>query len=429
MKVELKKLPKSEVELTITVPHDFYKKWEKKALEEISKELKVAGFRPGNIPEDIIRQQVRPEGIKSATLDFVIPQSYSEAVQKNEIQAIAQPQVDIVKDVEKDGDEFVYKVIVPVMPEVEMGDYKKIKVEKKPVKVEKKSIDDTVKMILDRQATWKDVTRKAGKEDRAEVNFEGFDEEGKPIPNTASKNHPVILGSATMVPGFEDGIIGMEIGEEKEIEVEFPKDYHAAAMQGKKVKFKITLNRLEEKEAQKLDEAMIEKVTGQKQTEEAFRALIEEDLQAELEKRGQQEHENKVVAEIIKITKAELPEALVAQELTQMMDEQKARAKQQGLEWEQYLTHLKKTEDDFKKDHRKTAEDRILARLGVQRILKEAEIEASDEETEVKIKELSEKYPKDQRDSVIEHYMKDKQAFQYMKNSLAADKLFDMMTK
>jgi len=428
MKVDIKKLPKSEVELTITVPYETYQKWEKKALEDIGKKIKVSGFRPGSIPEDVIRQNVQPESIKASTLDHVLPQTYAEAVRENNLQVVTQPKVDIKSTVEKEGDEFVYTAVVAVMPEVKMGDYKKIKVARKPVKVEPKNIDDTIQMIMERYAEWKDVERKAKEGDRAELAFEGFDEKGEAIPNTASKNHPVILGSKTMVPGFEEAVIGMGKGETKEFEVKFPKDYHAQPMQGKNVKFKVTLNRLEEKKEQKLDEEMIEKITGKKQSVEDFKKLVEEDLKKEMEQRNRQDHDNAVVSEVIKITKAELPEALLEQELGMMMEEQKRRVQQQGLSWEQYLQHVKKTEDDFKKDHRKGAEERVLARLGIQHIIKDADLKVEEGEVDKKIEEVINQYPPEQQKAAREHFEKDENARRNFRHNMAADKLIDMLS-
>ncbi|MBN2095906.1 trigger factor [Candidatus Peregrinibacteria bacterium] len=429
MKVDIKKLPKSEVELTITVPYETYQKWEKKALEDIGKNIKISGFRPGNIPEDVIRKNVEPESIKAATFDYVLPQTYAEAVQKNDLHVVAQPKVDIKKTVEKEGDEFVYTATVAVMPEVKMGDYKKIKVARKPAKVEAKSIDDTIQMIMDRYAEWKDVERKAEEGDRAELAFEGFDEKGEAIPNTVSKNHPVILGSKTMVPGFEEAVAGMGKGETREFEVKFPKDYHAKPMQGKKVKFKVTLNRLEAKKEQILDEDMVEKITGKKQSVEEFKKLVEEDLKKEIEYRNSQAHDNAVVSEVIKITKADLPEALIEQELGMMLEEQKRRVQQQGLSWEQYLGHIKKTEDDFKKDHRKGAEERVLARLGIQHIIKDADLKVEEQEVDKKIQEIISQYPEEQQKMARDHFEKDDNARRNIRHNMAADKLIDMLSK
>jgi trigger factor len=429
MKAEVKKLPKSLVEITITVPYEDYKKAEKQAIEEISKEIKVDGFRSGHIPEDVVREKVGDTDVHAVTIEKLIPITYSQAVKEHDVQVIAQPKVDIKKHVKKEGDEMIYTATVAIMPEVKMGDYKKIKVKKSEVKVEKKQIDDTVQMIMDRFAEWNDVKRKAEKGDRAEVAFEGFDEKGKAIPNTASKNHPVVLGTNTMVPGFEDEIIGMEVGGTKEFDIKFPKEYHVKSMQGTKVHFKLILNRLEEKKEQELNEAVIEKITGQKQSIDDFKKRVEEDLKVEMQSRIQREHDNKVVQEIIKITKAELPEELVDQEIEVLKNEQKQRVQQQGLKWEQYLQHIKKTDEDFAKDHRKIAEERLLARLGVTHILKDSKIQVTDDEVDKKIEELAKGYPKEYQQKFLEYYKKGSDGYRSLKNNMAADKLIEMLTK
>ena len=429
MNVKIKKLPKSQVELTIAVPYETYLKGEKMALEEISKELKIDGFRAGHIPEDVIRKHVKEEAIRATAMEKILPQTYADAVKKHNIQVIAPPKVDIKSPIKKEGDELVYVATVAIMPEAKVGDYKKIKVAHPKVKVGNKQIEETIQMVLDRSAEWKDVKRKAKKEDRVEVAFEGFDDKGNSIPNTASKNHPVILGSNTMIPGFEDKIIGMNIGEDKEFDITFPKNYHATAMQGKKVKFKVTLGRLEEKIEQKLDKELIKKVTGQEQSVADFKKAIEADLLNEMNMRAKQEHDNKVVQEIIKITKADLPDMLIEEEIKYMLKDQKERIKQQGLTWEQYLKHIKKTEEDFIKDHQKIAKERILARLGTQVILKDAKIEVSDEKVNEKINELASRYPEDQQKHLREHYKKESDNYRGLKNNIAADKLIEMLTK
>ncbi len=429
MKVDIKKLPKSEVQLTITVPYDIYQKWEKKALEDLGNHIKVDGFRAGSIPEDIIRQNVTEEVLKGSTLDYLLQQTYAEAIQKNDIHVIARPKVDIKTDIKKEGDDFVYEAVVAVMPEIKMGDYKKIKITREEAKVEPKKIEETMQLVMDRFAEWENIDRKAKKGDRGELEFEGFDEEGKAIPNTASKNHPVVLGEGVMVPGFEDAVMGMGVGEKKEFDVTFPKDYHAQPMQGKKVKFKLSLTRLEEKKEQKMDDAMVEKITGEKQNVADFKKRVEEDLKVEVEKKNKQEFENKVVTEILKITKVDVPETLIDQEIEGMLGEQKQRVQQQGMEWDKYLEHIKKTEDDFKKDMKNPAEERIKARLGVQEVIKEAKIEVSDKEVEEKMEEMLKKYPEDQQKQAREQFEKDDKAAAYLRNEISADKLFEMFTK
>jgi len=429
MATELKKLPKSQVELTITVPYAAYMDAEKKALQEISKEMKVDGFRSGHIPEEVVREKAGPQVIQSYTLEFIIPTSYSAAVKEHDLPVIAQPKVEIKTPVQKEGDDLVYTATVSVMPEVKLGDYKKIKIKKQPVKVTEKEVNETIEMIVNRFAEWKDVDRQAKTGDRAELDFEGFDEAGKGIPNTASKNHPVVLGSKSLIPGFEEAIEGMKVGEEKEFPIEFPSDYHAKEMQGKKVTFKTKLGRLEERLSQELDESMVEKLTGQKQSVDEFKKRVEEDLKREMEQRAQAEVDNKVVAEIIKITKVELPDSLIDDEIALLKDERKQAVTRQGLTWEQYLQHVKKSDDEFAKDHRKPAEERLLARLGVNQIIKEEKVEASDEDVDKRIQEIVSGYPSEQKDKVMEYYKKGSEAYRILKNNLSADKLINMFVE
>ena len=200
-------------------------------------------------------------------------------------------------------------------------------------------------------------------------------------------------------------------------------------MQGKKVKFKLSLTRLEEKKEQKMDDAMVEKITGEKQNVADFKKRVEEDLKVEVEKKNKQEFENKVVTEILKITKVDVPETLIDQEIEGMLGEQKQRVQQQGMEWDKYLEHIKKTEDDFKKDMKNPAEERIKARLGVQEVIKEAKIEVSDKEVEEKMEEMLKKYPEDQQKQAREQFEKDDKAAAYLRNEISADKLFEMFTK
>lgn len=426
MKAEIKKLPKSQVELTITVPYADYAKAEKQAVEKVSKEIKVDGFRSGSIPEDVVREKAGPGTIQSVTLETIIPISYSAAVKEHEVQVISQPKIEIKDHVQKEGDNFVYTATASVMPEVKLGDYKKIKVKKQKVKVTDKELNETLEMVMNRFAEWKDVERPAKMGDRAELDFEGFDESGKALSNTASKNHPIVLGSKAMVPGFEDALVGMKAGEEKEFKIDFPKEYHAKEMQGKKVTFKVKVGRVEEKTEQKLDATLVKKITGQELSVDDFKKRVEDDLKREMEQRSQAEVDNKVVQEIIKITTADLPDSLIEDEINLLKDERKQAISRQGLTWEQYLSHIKKTDDDFAKDHRKPAEERLLARLGVNQIINAEKVETADEDVDKRIAEMVGNYPDEQKQKVLEYYKKDSEAYRALKNNMSADKLINM---
>lgn len=429
MKVDIKKLPQSEVELIITVPFDVYKDLENKALDELNKDTKVEGFRSGHIPTDVLKENLPPEKLMNKTLDILFPQTYVKAVQENNLQVISQPKVEIKQMVKKDGDDFIYSAVTAIMPEIKMGDYKSIKIEKPSVELVEKDIEDAKKMLMDRFAEWQNVEREAKNGDRVETDFEGFDEEGKSIPNTSSKNHPIILGSKTMIPGFEEAILNMKTGENKEFNITFPKEYHAKNMQGKKVKFKITVNRIEEKKKQELNEELIEKITNKKQSIKEFEELLRRDLKKEKEKSINHAHDNKVVAELIKLIDVEIPTILIDQELNSMLEEQKHHVSRQGLKWEDYLKHIKKTEDDFKTDHLKDARERVKARFAIQYVIKDAKIEASDEEVQKEINRIIETAKDEEHKKQITEYYKNEQAVHALKHNLAADKLMALLTK
>ncbi|MBI5411745.1 trigger factor [Candidatus Peregrinibacteria bacterium] len=427
MKIVIKKLPKSTIELTIEIPYDAYKKWEAHALQEINKNLKVAGFRSGHIPEDVVRQNVPESYVQERILDFVVPQTYVEAIRQEKIVPIAQPKVEIKQTVKKEGDTFIYTALVAVMPEVKIGDYKKIKVAREKVEVKPAQITEVIGQILDRFATFHAVERPAAMGDRAEVTFEGFDEKDRPIEKTKSANHPIVLGSKTFIEGFEEALVGMKKGETREFPLTFHKKYHDAALRGKKVKFRATLHILEEKKVPELTEETIEKIMKSKQTVEQFKKQVEADLKTEMEQRARDAQESKIIEEIVKMTKIELPDPLIDEELQFLLKNQQERVREQGVTWEQYLRHIKKTEADFFKDNRPQAEKNLIARLGVQTLIKEAKITVDDKEIEAKIQELIGSYPESERKKVTEYYQKGSKGYDRLHSHLAVDKLMAIL--
>jgi len=428
MKTTLKKLPKSQVELTLHAPYARYMEAEKKALQEANQHLKIDGFRPGYIPENIVKQNLKPNYLRQATLDHLLPKVLMQAAKENNLSILTSPKIDVKTKQPKEGEEIVLVATMDVMPEVTLGNYEKVKVKKKPVSVEKKQIEETIAMIMDRFAVWKDVDRMAKLDDRVEVDFEGFDEKGQPVANTKSKNHPLILGSKSFIPGFEEELVGLKVGDEKSFDITFPKDYHAANMQGKKVTFKVNVGRLEEKEKQTLDEALVEKITGEKQSVEDFKKKVEEDLTFETTQRLQAEHDQAIVDELLKVAQLELPESLIQQELAEIREERKRQLAQQGLNWEQYLNYIKKTEDDFNKDHLELAQRRATSRLVVSQVMKELDIKVSQDEVDAELEKRAEKLPEANRAEFKKHYAPGSQGRRILMNNMAADRLMQHFT-
>ena len=279
MDYKIKNLPKSEVEITVTVPEDKLPKYMAKAAEEISKDVKVKGFRPGHVPADVLEGHADKKLIEARAQELAIQDTYVEIVIKEKIQVVSRPKVKIEKE-----SPLVYVVTVAILPEVKVKDHKSIKVPKKEVKVTDKDIEEVLMDLKKRATTYKDVDRAAKKGDRVEVDFEGFDENEKAHENTKSTNHPLILGEQSLIPGFEEELYGLKKGEKKEFHLTFPKDYGKEDFRNKKVKFKAEMKRVEEGMEPILDESFVEKITGQKKSVDDLKKDIELNVKSRKEK-------------------------------------------------------------------------------------------------------------------------------------------------
>lgn len=415
---QIKKLPKSEVEITITVPEEKMPEYRKRACEELSKDLKIKGFRPGHIPQHVLEQNIDPKYIDAYTQDIAIQRAYADFVIKEKIEVVSRPKVKIEKD-----SPLTFTAIVAVMPEVTIKDHKSIKVKKEEVKVTEKEIEDVLKDLMKHGTVYLDVDREVKKGDRVEIDFEGFDEEGKSVPNTKSSNHPVIVGENSLIPGFEDEIIGLKKDEKKEFDITFPKDYHSKDFQGKKLHFKVEVKRIEEPNEPELNEDFVEKITGTKKPIEDLKKEIEENIQAKKEQEAKNKHESEYLEALIKKAEIELPEALIDEEVHHMIHEVKDDISMRGIEFEKFLEQAKTTLEDLKKKYRPEAEKRLMIRLSLQHLIKEEDIKVSDEEMTEELAKIKENYPPSEHKKIEEEFTAGNLATQLL-NKLALQKLF-----
>ncbi len=432
MKYEVKELAKSTVKITIEVPVEELKKHKEKAAKDISKDVKIDGFRSGKVPLDVLEKHVDKKHIIAHALEIATQYSYAEAVTKGKLKVISRPKINFTSDTTKEDEPLKFEAEVAVLPEVKVKDYKSIKIPKEEVKVTEKEIGEVVEDLKKHFKEWKDVEREVQKGDRVETDFEGFeppkkgdkDKELKAIPNTASKNHPIMVGENIMVPGFEDALIGMKKDEKKEFEVTFPKEYHNKDFQGKKVLFKAEVKRIEAGEDQDLNEALVEKVTGQKMSVEDFKKDIEKNVKAQKEQKAVQGRETKYLEEILKRAEVEVPEPMVEEELDYIVQDMQQDLMQKGMTLEKFLEQTKMKMEDLRKKYKEEAERRIKTRLALTHIIDAEKVEVTDKELEDEITKMVGFYPEEQREKMREEMTKGDEKFK-LKNRILLKKFFD----
>lgn len=398
MDYNIKKLPKSEMEIKIKVPEDQIDNHMKKAADEISRDVDIKGFRPGHVPPHVLEKYVDKKYIAARAQELAIQRAYADVVIKENLQVVARPKVKIDKEKPLE-----FTATVAVMPEVTVKDYKSIKVKKEDVKVDDKDVEAVLDDMKKHGTTYKDVDRAAKKGDRVEVDFEGFDGD-KPVENTKSANHPIIIGENSLIPGFEENLIGMKRGEKKEFDITFPENYVKADFQGKKLKFKVELKRVEEPETPEVTEELIEKLTGKKKSVEEFKKEIEENVKARKEQEAIQKRQSEYMEKLLKITETEIPEAMLEEESEFILQEMKEDIGKKGIEFEEFLKQAKTTEDDLRKKYKPEGERRIKIRLALQHLIKEEGIEATEEEKLQEKEKVKSFYPPDQHEKIEQDF-------------------------
>jgi len=420
MNVTVKNLPKSEVKLTVEVPPDKLEKYYEKAARQISNMVKIPGFRPGHVPIDVLKKHVNEQAIENHMLDIAIPQLYAEAIVTEKIKAISRPKVEIITQ-----KPLKFEATVAIYPDVKISGYDKISIKKQEVKVTEQDVEEVLRDVQKRYATYKEVERPAKKGDKVEIDFEGFDADGQSLENTKSKDHPLIIGEGSLVPGFEEALIGMKKGESKTFDVEFPKDYFHKPFQSKKIRFTAQMKKVMEISMPEFTQEFITRVTGSDKPLEEVKKDIAENLKHDKEYQEKVRRENEYLEKIIELTKVEIPEILLEEELDGMIDEFKSELEQRGIPFERYLEQTKKTIEDLRKARRKEAENRLKLRFGLQQIFQQEKIELSNDELKKEIEHIIALYPKNEQYKVRSEYKNDSYLLRRLENKLKMDKLFE----
>ncbi|MFA6549887.1 MAG: trigger factor [Candidatus Gracilibacteria bacterium] len=423
MKIEITKLPRSQAKIHVELDKEKFEEYKKKAAEEVGKHVEVPGFRKGFAPADMVIKQVGEHAIVHEAMEHAIQETYAKAVVDEKLDVVTPPKVNVVTE-----DPLVYDAEVALMPEVKVKEYKTIKVPKEEAKTEDKEVDEVIDDLRKKRSTHKDVERPVKKGDRVEIDFEGFDETGVPLEGTTSKNHPVILGDGTLLQDFDKELEGLKLNDKKEFEVSFPKDYHHKPFANKKVKFKVEVKKTQETLMPDLDEEFVHHVVGEKMSVDELKKRIKENLQTQKDHEAKAKREDKLLEKVLENTETEIPAMLLEEEVEYMMHQLRTDIESHGLKMEDYLKHMKKTEEEIKKEFEKEAEKRIKIRFALQFLFKAENVKIEDKEVEVEVAKIIASYPEKEQDKVKEEY-KSREHFVQLKNRMALQKLFDALLK
>lgn len=389
MSVQVEKLEKNMAKLTIEVAPEELEKAIEGAYQKNKSKISVPGFRKGKVPRQMIERMYGKEVFYEDAVNALIPEAYEKAVDECEEEIVSSPKIEVAQ-VEA-GKPFIFTAEVALKPEVKLGKYKGVKVEKADTEVADEEVDKEIDKERESNARNIDVTDRAVKDgDIVTLDFEGF-VDGTAFEGGKGENYPLTIGSGTFIPGFEEQLVGAEIGKETEVNVTFPEDYQAEDLKGKAAVFKCTVKEIKEKELPTLDDEFASEVS-EFETLAEYKADIRGRLEERKAKAAREAKEAAVIEEIIKDSDMEIPEAMIETQQRQMIDEFAQRIQMQGLTLEQYFQFTGASYDQMIEQVKPQAEKRIQSRLVLEAVAAAEKIEATEEDYEEELKSMAEAY-------------------------------------
>ncbi len=389
MSLQVEKLEKSMAKLTIEVSADDFEKALQSAYKKQKNRIAIPGFRKGKVPRQMVEKMYGAEIFYDDAANELIPKAYGEAYDECEESIVSRPQIDVVQ-AEK-GKPFIFTATVALKPEVTLGEYKGLKVEKYDVDVTEDEIDAKLKEEAEknaRQVTVEDRPVQNG--DEVILDYEGF-VDGVAFEGGKGENHPLEIGSGSFIPGFEEQLIGVNTGVDVEVKVTFPEEYHAKELQGKDAVFQCKIHEIKAKEIPEIDDEFASEVS-EFDTLAEYREDLKKTIAEKKEAEGKEKQEDEAVEQAVKNAQYELPEAMIETQVAQMAEDFARRIKSQGLTMEQYFQFTGLSADKLVEDMRPQAVKSIETRLVLEAIVKAENIEVSEERIDEEIQKMAEMY-------------------------------------
>ncbi len=412
---------KSTVKITIDLTAKEWNEAINAAYEKSKGRYSMPGFRKGKVPKKVLETAYGVGIFYEDAINIAFPKYYEEVLEKEpSIFAVAAPEIDIKKISEK-GISMI--AIVAVKPEVVFGDYKGIKFTKNEYNVKDEDIDAELSRLQERNARMVEVADRAAIDgDSVVIDYSGSVDGVKFEGGTAEKQ-TLVIGSKTFIPGFEEQLIGMNIGEEKDINVKFPEEYHAEELKGKDAVFAIKLHEIKKKELPELNDEFIKDAVGCESVE-LYKAETKARLEKQNSDRAERELEDEMVKKISETSDVEIPDALIEDQIDRMVQEMEYRLSYQGLKLNDYLKYMNKSMEDFRKGYTEQATSLVKSQLVIEGIIEREEIVATDEDVEARVAEMAKNQDKPIPD--VKKHMNARQ-LDYIKNDIIIKKLFDLL--
>lgn len=389
MSVQVEKLENSMAKLTIETSAEELEKALQNAFLKNKNKISIPGFRKGKVPRQIIEKMYGPAIFYEDAANELIPEAYEKAMDECGEDIVSSPEIDVTQ-IEK-GKPFIFTALVALKPEVKLGKYKGVKVDKADTAVTDEEVDAEINKERENNARNIEVTDRAVKDgDMTVIDFEGF-VDGTAFDGGKGENYPLTIGSGAFIPGFEEQLVGAQIGEEVEVNVTFPEDYQAEELKGKAALFKCTVREIKEKELPELDDEFASEVS-EFETLAEYKEDVRATLTSKKEKEAKDAKEAAVIEAIVNDSEMEIPEAMLLTQQKQMVDEFAQRMQMQGISMDQYLQFTGATYDKMMEQVRPQAERRIKSRLVLEAVVKAENIEASDADYEEELKSMAEAY-------------------------------------
>ncbi|MBR3163356.1 MAG: trigger factor [Clostridia bacterium] len=412
---------KNEVKLEITVEASKFDDAMKKVYFKSAKYFNIPGFRKGKAPMNIVEKYYGKEIFYEDAFNEVASESYDEALKDNKIEAVSHPTIDVVQMGK--GQDLIFTAVVQTKPEIELGKYKGIEINKIEYNVSDDDINHELGHMQEHNSRLITIDdRPVENGDITVIDFVGS-VDGVEFEGGKAENHELTIGSNTFIPGFEDQIIGMKIDEVKDIKVKFPDEYFSKDLAGKDAVFKVTLHEIKKKELPELDDEFAKDVS-EFDTLDELKASIKEKLETQNADRAKYETEDAVIKAVCEDAKLDIPDGMIHLELDNMIKDMEQRLSYQGLKFDQYLQMMGKTEEEFRKESEPQAIEGIKSRLALEAIIKKEKIEATDKEVNEKLEEMAKSYGKTAEDLKDNENIKE-----YIKNGITSEKAIDFLVK